>query len=225
MRSNKARDLTEKLNGIRAIVFDVGETLVNETRSWSELANEAGISEFTFFSVFGSLIERRVDHRSIWNELGVRPPTAKTTVTLADLYVDAAACIEAVKTSGRIVGIAGNQPNGVERQLRANGLSPHFLASSATWRVSKPEPEFFDRIVDAAGVEAGQILYVGDRIDNDIVPAKQAGMMTAFLQRGPWAVIQRKWSETRAADIWLESLEALTEGLCGTDSQNSITKQ
>ncbi|UZD62938.1 HAD family hydrolase [Brevibacterium sp. JSBI002] len=218
-------DLTEKLNGIRAIVFDVGETLVSEARSWSELANEAGISEFTFFSVFGSLIERRVDHRTIWDELRVRPPAGKTAVTPADLYADAAACIEAVKTSGRIVGIAGNQPIGIERQLRAIGLSPHFLASSATWRVSKPEPDFFDRIVDAADVEAGQILYVGDRIDNDIVPAKQAGMMTAFVQRGPWAVIQRKWSEARAADIWLESLEALTEGLCGTDSQNSITKQ
>jgi FMN phosphatase YigB (HAD superfamily) len=37
---------------------------------------------------------------------------------------------------------------------------------------------------------AGQTLYVGDRLDNDIRPAAQAGMITALIRRGPWGVIQ-----------------------------------
>ena len=38
---------------------------------------------------------------------------------------------------------------------------------------------------------ASSVLYIGDRIDNDIVPAQQAGLATAFLRRGPWGFIQR----------------------------------
>ena len=31
---------------------------------------------------------------------------------------------------------------------------------------------------------------VGDRLDNDVIPAARAGMAGIFLRRGPWAVIQ-----------------------------------
>ena len=36
--------------------------------------------------------------------------------------------------------------------------------------MEKPSPEFFDRIVVEAGLEPGSILYVGDRLDNDVRP-------------------------------------------------------
>lgn len=41
-------------------------------------------------------------------------------------------------------------------------------------------------MTDTAGVGAGAILYVGDRLDNDILLARDAGMRTAFIRRGPW---------------------------------------
>jgi hypothetical protein len=47
---------------LRAVAFDVGETLVNETRAFTLLANELGIPALTFFGVLGGLIERRQDH-------------------------------------------------------------------------------------------------------------------------------------------------------------------
>lgn len=34
--------------GIRMVVFDVGETLVDESRGWLSQARAAGISAFTF---------------------------------------------------------------------------------------------------------------------------------------------------------------------------------
>jgi FMN phosphatase YigB (HAD superfamily) len=37
-----------------------------------------------------------------------------------------------------------------------------------------------------AGCPAGQLLYVGDRLDNDIRPAQAAGLATALIRRGPW---------------------------------------
>lgn len=52
------------------MVFDVGETLIDETRHWTVLADAVGVPRLTFFAVFGSLIERGEDHRRIWSELG-----------------------------------------------------------------------------------------------------------------------------------------------------------
>ena len=33
------------------------------------------------------------------------------------------------------------------------------------------------------------LLYVGDRLDNDIMPAARLGLRTALIRRGPWAMI------------------------------------
>ena len=52
---------------IRAVVFDQGETLINETRFWSSVAAYAGVSDFTLFGVLGGLIERRDSHRSVFS--------------------------------------------------------------------------------------------------------------------------------------------------------------
>ncbi len=33
---------------------------------------------------------------------------------------------------------------------------------------------------------AASVLYVGDRLDNDVKPAQQVGIATALVRRGPW---------------------------------------
>ena len=38
---------------------------------------------------------------------------------------------------------------------------------------------------------ADEILYVGDRLDNDIRPAADLGLRTALIRRGPWGIIQQ----------------------------------
>jgi beta-lactamase superfamily II metal-dependent hydrolase len=48
---------------IRAVVFDVGETIVDETRAWSQLADPAGVTRLTLVAALGALIERGDDHR------------------------------------------------------------------------------------------------------------------------------------------------------------------
>ncbi|SIJ06461.1 HAD hydrolase, REG-2-like, family IA [Mycobacteroides abscessus subsp. bolletii] len=72
--------------------------------------------------------------------------------------------------------MAGNQPAGVEDLLRNAGLNADFVASSAAWGVAKPDRGFSSRVNDEAKVPAGSILYVGDRPDNDVLPARAAGM-------------------------------------------------
>jgi FMN phosphatase YigB (HAD superfamily) len=70
-------------------------------------------------------------------------------------------------------------------------LSPHvdLVGSSARWGVEKPSPEFYARLVDECGVEPARIAYVGDRVDNDVLPALAAGLVAVHVRRGPWGLL------------------------------------
>ncbi len=50
--------------------------------------------------------------------------------------------------------------------------------------VTKPDPRYFERIAPACGVDPRQCIMVGDRIDNDVVPAKQVGIRTILIRVG-----------------------------------------
>jgi FMN phosphatase YigB (HAD superfamily) len=65
-------------------------------------------------------------------------------------------------------------------------------------------------MVDTVQLDAGQILYVGDRLDNDILPARKAGMRTAFVRRGPWGYLHAQRPEVELADMRIECLAELT---------------
>jgi FMN phosphatase YigB (HAD superfamily) len=79
--------------------------------------------------------------------------------------------------------------------------------------VAKPSAAFFDRVVEHARVPAGRILYVGDRLDNDVLPARAAGMRTALLRRGPWGYLHHASPGAQAADLRIDSLDDLVAAL------------
>jgi FMN phosphatase YigB (HAD superfamily) len=93
------------------------------------------------------------------------------------------------------------------------GLAVDFVASSTRWEVEKPDPAFFQQIVAESGVQPGEIAYIGDRLDNDVLPAVSAGMFGVFIRRGPWGVIHASWPEVAQAHLRLENLEELPEAL------------
>ena len=92
------------------------------------------------------------------------------------------------------VGFAGNQPAGAERAGRPRAPGD-LVATSAAWGVSKPDPAFFARMIAELALAREEIAYVGDRVDNDVVPAAAAGLFTVHLRRGPWGIIQAAWPE------------------------------
>lgn len=193
------------------MVFDVGETLVDESRHWTDLAIRAGVTPLTLCAVLGSLIERGESHTQLWDVLGVSRPQAPASFEATDLYEDALDCVAAARAAGFSVGIAGNQPAGVEALLRNAGFDADFVASSAAWGVAKPARDFFERLIAQAGVAAPKILYVGDRVDNDVLPAREAGMRTAFIRRGPWGRIHARRPEAALADLRIDSLDELAD--------------
>jgi len=209
---------------IRAVIFDVGETLVDETRIWSDWADWLGVPRLTFLAVVGALIERGFDHqdpiRLFRPGIDVRAEQDRrraggraVDAALEDLYPDAIPALRATIDAGYRVGIAANQPTRIEALFNSLGLPLDLVAASETWGLHKPDPAFFARIVAELGLPAQEIAYVGDRIDNDVEPAAAAGMAAIFIRRGPWGWIQAGRSDPPAAAATIESLAELPAAL------------
>jgi HAD superfamily hydrolase (TIGR01509 family) len=170
---------------VEAVVFDVGETLIDETMMWTRAAEVAGVTPFTLMGVLGGLIAQERHHDDAWDVLGVEPPAA--TWDDEDWYPDAAPCVERLRAAGYRVCAVGNTPQFVEQHV---GRLLEVLGSSERWQVWKPDPAFFERVARAAGVPPANIAYVGDRVDNDVAPALAAGMVAVHVRRGPWGHLQ-----------------------------------
>jgi FMN phosphatase YigB (HAD superfamily) len=168
---------------VTAVVFDVGETLVDETRGWERAADAVGVSRFTLMGVLGGLAARGEPHTEVWRILGIDPPETTVAPGHSELYDDTLPALGALRAAGLLLGVAGNMPAAFE-----DVLSPHVDAtgSSQRWGVRKPAPEFFGRIAELMDTPPQEIAYVGDRVDNDVLPAREAGMTAIHLRRGPW---------------------------------------
>ena len=209
---------------MRAVVFDVGETLIDETTEYGTWADWLGIPRHTFSAVFGAVIARGEDYRQTFQHF--RPGFDLAAERLRrertgfpehfderDLYADARSCLEKLKQLGLLLGIAGNQTAQAERLLRALDLPVDFIGTSDGWGVEKPSAMFFDRIIAECGCAPGEIAYVGDRLDNDIRPALSAGMVAVFVRRGPWGHIHAAQPDTARAHLRVESLDEIPERL------------
>jgi FMN phosphatase YigB (HAD superfamily) len=209
---------------IHTIFFDVGETLVDETRMWGAWADWLGVTRLTLFAALGAVIARGEHHRRVFELVrpgldvdreaaAMRAAGAYPALTRADFYPDAMPCLHILRAAGYRVGLAGNQPAGAEAQLRALDLPVDYVASSARWGVEKPSPEFFARVAALAGCPPGEIAYVGDRVDNDVAPAADAGMLAVFLRRGPWGYLHAALPGAARAHLRLDSLAELPRAL------------
>jgi FMN phosphatase YigB (HAD superfamily) len=59
----------------------------------------------------------------------------------------------------------------------------------------------------------GEIACVGDRADNDVGPAAEAGLVAVFLRRGPWAIAQEGSAQAAKAHLRVGSLSELPRAL------------
>jgi FMN phosphatase YigB (HAD superfamily) len=196
---------------VRAVFFDVGETLVDEQRYWREMADAAGVGPHVVWAALGKTIERGEEHWALWRHLGLERPLAwdGLVYSLEDLYPDALDCLGRLRAEGLLVGLAGNQDENLERWARSAGLPVDVVTGSASLGVRKPDPAFFEGIVELAGREPAEVAYVGDRSDNDAGPALAAGLVAVHLRRGPWGRLQA----TPPGAIAVESLAEVPDVL------------
>jgi HAD superfamily hydrolase (TIGR01493 family) len=136
------------------------------------------------------------------------------------LFADVVPALDALRAAGYGLGVIANQPTQVRSALERDGLVPYFQV----WGVSedlglqKPDPALFVHAVRTAGVRPSETAMVGDRLDYDILPAKEAGMRTVWVLRGE-APDRPTPEQLAAPDVAVEDLRgmvAVIAGLAGT---------
>ncbi|MFE1321576.1 HAD family hydrolase [Kitasatospora phosalacinea] len=208
---------------IKAVVFDVGECLVDETREYGTWADWLGVPRHTFVAQFGAVIAQGRDYRETFQvfqpgfDLYVereRRAEAGQPETFGedDLYPDVRPAFAELRGAGLHLTIAGNQTVRAGRILRELFTADvDLIGTSDDWGASKPDAAFFDRVAEVVPAEPGEILYVGDRLDNDVLPALAAGMRTALIRRGPWGWIQQHDPAADRSTFRIDSLAELPE--------------
>lgn len=218
---------------IRAVVFDVGETLIDESRLWRAWADWLGVPRHALDAalretiVHGQPPIRALEACRPGFDLEVeearrRDAAQPNGFDVDDLYPDVRPCLAALRSAGFTVGIAGNQPVRAAAALRAMDLPVDFVGVSETWGIEKPAPEFFHRVADAAGVPTQMVAYVGDRLDHDVLPAVACGMTAVFMCRGPWGRVHAARPESSQAALRIRSLDGLASKLDDLKSNDLV---
>jgi len=212
---------------VEVVVFDVGETLIDETRIWLRWADRLGVPAGTMLALIGAMAESgrpladafRLVRPGLVLEEEIAawerddPHGLRVNFDADDLYPDVRPALDALRAAGYRLIIAGNQPVQAADALAAMRLPVESIHTSDGWGVAKPDPAFFAKVTAVAGVPPARILYVGDRLDNDVRPAKRAGMRTALLRRGPWGYLHAARPEAAEADMVLDGLSGLVAAL------------
>lgn len=202
-----------------AVVFDIGEVLIDETRVWAVWAEMLGVSPLSFAAVLGAAVVQgeglhaafeHVAPNVDWPTLVDEHEERYGGFQHDDLYDDVVACLDQLREDGIAVALAGNQPAQRTEQLRALDLPVDAIATSDEIGVEKPAAAFYDGVMALLPdhTPRSRVLYVGDRVDNDVLPAAAAGMLTCWLRRGPWGLLQ-DLPDGQDADVVLEGLAEL----------------
>lgn len=176
-------------NHIKWIFFDIGSTLVDETKCYEKRFAEAvagtdiSYEEFKNKVVAFSKQNLKGDHEAV-KYYGLSLPTWHSELEI--LYPQVDIVLESLKSNGYRLGIIANQVYGTKSRLQKWNILKYFdvIIASAEEGVSKPDLRIFQLALQQAQCEAKHCVMVGDRLDNDIAPANKIGMKTVWIKQG-----------------------------------------
>lgn len=135
------------------------------------------------------------------------------------LYDDVLPTLAALARTRRL-GLLANQPAATRAALERDGVAPYIdvWVISDEAGVAKPDPRIFAQAVREAGCRPDQAVFVGNRLDNDLRPAKAVGLRTVWLLRGeaPPEPTAEQLDEPDAVIATLAELPAALERLEAT---------
>ena len=126
------------------------------------------------------------------------------------LFPEMVAEIPALADRFRVV-MAGQYGEAVYDLLAAHHLDRYFAnrLSQDDFPITKPDPRYLAHIAEASGVPTAACIMVGDRIDKDVIPAKQNGMGTVFVRTGIYRDQEPRTPE-ETPDLVLQSCRGLS---------------
>ena len=198
--------MNAKTNSPSWLFFDIGSTLVDETKVYEGrfkyTAEKSGLSyEEVCASALELFKQNKKGDKELMKRLGIPIPEWKSEDEV--LYPDTKAVLQKLswKTGGKYkIGIIANQNPGSKERLEAFGILEYIdlVVASAEEGCAKPDRKIFEIALSRAGLEgqAANAVMVGDRIDNDIIPANEIGMKTVWVKQG----FGKYWRFSREAE-------------------------
>ena len=109
-----------------------------------------------------------------------------------------------LSNDGLLLGLAANQPTVALENMERLGILKYFKYRevSGSIKLRKPDPRLLLHSCEGLGVEPQEAIMVGDRIDNDIVPARMLDMTAIRFVSGRHTEQKpRSWNEKPHADV------------------------
>ena len=201
------------MNGIKWLFFDVGSTLVDETEAYNHRIRDmienthVTFEQFSEKQIYFAKQNLKGDLEAIsFFGLKKTPWHSEDEVP----YPDAQYVLEQLTGRGYKIGVIANQNSGTAQRLEQYGLLKYIdlVVASAEEGVAKPDKEIFRRALERADCLAQNAVMIGDRLDNDIFPAKALGMKTVRITQGLGAY-QTPENSLYQADFTVNSLTGL----------------
>lgn len=202
--------------GIRWIFFDLGSTLLDESRAICRRIRETiNGSDITYQMFREAMLEAFCENRDGYREALERFGLQKTPWRSEEerIYPGVKELLERLYGQYSL-GVIANQAPGAEERLRSFGILEYFglVLASAEVGLSKPDPRIFQMALDRAGCRAEQAVMAGDRLDNDIIPARALGMKTVWIRQGDWKYAAPR-SPEEMPDVIMEDWKEFDEAL------------
>jgi FMN phosphatase YigB (HAD superfamily) len=224
---------------IRAILFDMGGTLDGDGQHWldrfvalyqrfgtklpresiraafDEAERQSALDETVTSSNLAQMIELHVKWQLA--HLGLNNPDLEQHLVEGFIAPTRKAVAQNVQLLATLVergfrlGVVSNGCGNVEKLCADFGYTPFLSVIVDSRRVGlfKPDPAIFLHAAEELGGDPGSMMMVGDSFDRDVVPAKKAGMKTAWLQGAEL----RECPEPSLVDLHLRRLADLPAAL------------
>lgn len=199
-------------NDIKWLFFDVGSTLIDESfvyeNRMKRVAETANVTfDYSLNTATDFYKQNIKGDLETMKLLGVEKPA--WTFEDERLYNDTEECLMLLSSKYKI-GVIANQSLRTAERLKSFGILKYIdlVVASAEEGVAKPDKRIFEIALKRADCKANQAIMIGDRIDNDIVPAKKLGMGTIWIKQG----FGRYWNFTNdeeRADFEVNNLSEL----------------
>ncbi len=176
------------LKNIEWIFFDVGSTIIDERISYEhrmkDIAEQANVTYNTVYETAVKFYKQNIRGDLETAKLfGATLPKWHKEDEI--LYSEASKCLKIL--SGRYkIGIIANQSLGTKERLEQHGILQYIdlVVASAEEGVAKPDKRIFEIALNRSNCNPGNAIMIGDRIDNDIIPANELGMGTIWIKQG-----------------------------------------
>ncbi len=205
---------------MKVLFFDVGYTFVNEDAVWEKRCHEQAetaeakklglTADDIYHEIEIATISRKPQFRTVINKYGFKE-VAPYRTELEIMYENAPAVIKALAQKYEL-GIIANQLDGLKERLESFGLLQYFSYIVSSWdvKVMKPDIRIFEYALDKANCKPQDACMIGDRLDNDVLPAKSLGMKTVWIKQG-FGTLQKPASKDEEPDYTIEKLPELLE--------------